>query len=364
MDHQSQTRGRSPSAASQQAPPGINHSPSPARPYSAAEASTSIGLGVVGLDAQQYPQADFNNQFAGNNFLNPQSADLGFDPSQPFTDQLKSDGAFNQSFLTPAANQFGDDFTIFPASSAEQLGTLNQPLFAGDGSQQLGTPDMNAMAHHSPTPPHLLKPEPHQTPSAHASPSFNAGQFSSPGHSRHASLGPEAALMQGQDWSGQQFQVHRRTPSDFSDASSIGQRSPALMGQDTFPEHLEHSPLVRPQDGLYPQELQGMGSFSISDHRNGRSPSHSPAISPRILPQSLPDMNQTNNFVLQGQHNPYMQPAESFPQLATDVSQQAMAPSMSAPTIHIEEAPAAARTGFEGKSMMDADSLTPPARGT
>ena len=374
MDQQqNQARGRSPSASSaHHRPPHISqsHSPSPARPFNPNDAASQahVGLGL-GLEAstQQFPgaQPDFSTYNpASNAFLNP---DVSFDPNQNFTDQLKSDGsAFNQSFLTPQTS-FSEDFTIFPSSS-DQLGTLNTPLFAGGENQ-----DMNAMAapqtHHSPTPPHMLQPEPHQPGSAHHSPSFG---FSSPagGHSRHPSLGPDAALLQGQvDWSAAHFQGHRRTASEFSDASSMGQRSPAMVGQEAFPDHLDHSPMVRAQDAGVFNELHGMGSFSLSDnspHRNGRSPSHSPAISPRIPPQSLPEMGPASSFVPQAPGagfgaQPYMQPAESFPPLATPAGLGSA--TMSAPTITIMRPEEAGRTMFEGKSNMDLGALAPPERG-
>lgn len=378
MDQQqNQARGRSPSAASHQQP-HINQShspsPSPARAFNPNDpASTSnIGLGL-GLDAssqqQQFaaPPQDYSAYNNQANFLAPQSGlgqDLSFDPNQPFTDQLKAEGQFNQSFLTPQAT-FNEDFTIFPTSSAE---AINAPLFVGD-HQQLGSPDMNTMAHHSPTPPHLLKPEPHQSGPLHQSPSFNSHQFSSPRtHSRNASLGPQDALLPGQlDWSSSQFQGHRRTPSEYSDASSVGGHSPNLGSQENFPDHLEHSPMQRPQDtGVY-QELHGISNFSISDqspNHPGRSPSHSPAISPQILPQSLPDMNQQNSFVLQNQQNgygssPYLQPPEAFPSLPSSTEDMQL-PQMSAPTINIDYAPTASTSRFEGKSVMDTDALTPP----
>jgi len=382
MDQQqNQARGRSPSASSAHQQPhhiSQSHSPSPARPFNSNDPTSQANIGLgLGLEAssQQFPgsQPDFSTYNPANNaFLNP---DVSYDPNQNFTDQLKSDGSqFNQSFLAPQA-PFSEDFTIFPSSS-DQLGTLNTPLFAGGDSQ-----DMNAMAapqtHHSPTPPHLLKPDPHQPGSAHHSPSFNAHQFSSPagGHSRHASLGPDAALLQRQvDWSAAQFQGHRRTPSEFSDASSMGHRSPAMVGQETFPDHLDHSPMVRAQDANVYNELHGIGSFSLSDnspHRNGRSPSHSPAISPRILPQALPEMGQASSYVPQAPGagygaQPYMHGAESFPQLPTSAAMgpPAMPAAMSVPNIEIFEAPSAVRSGFEGKSNMDMDALTPPERGT
>lgn len=363
-----QARGRSPSAGAHlQHTPHINHrhSPSPSpRPFHPTDA---LGLGLD-ASSQQLPPDYPSYDDSTNAFLNPQSGlaqDLSFDPSQAFTDQLN----------LAQQPSFTDDFTIFPASAADQQ-LNNAPLFVGDGA----TPDMNAMAtpHHSPTPPHLLQPEPHQPGSAHQSPSFNQHQFSSSPaagrHSRNASLAPEAALLPHQDWSQAQFQGHRRTPSEYSDVSSVGARSPALVGADTFSDQIAHSPMQRPQDaGIY-QELHGIGSFSISDQgppSRGRSPSHSPAISPRILPQSLPDMGQPGGgFMLQAQNNNgfggqhYLQagPPEAFPQLpqSQDGTDADMSQMMSAPTIFIDTVPTAARSGFESKSVMDTDALIPP----
>ncbi|KAK3943263.1 putative transcriptional regulator [Diplogelasinospora grovesii] len=410
MDQQhSQVRGRSVSATSaggenahQQPHIRNGHSPSPARFANPNEvASSSIGLGL-GLDpaaqhfsGEQPDYAAYNNN--ANSYLNNQQLQsfsqpgLG-DPSatfglnQGFTDQLKAEdpsfgaqtqGGYQQDLL--GAN-FGDaDFTIFPPTSGEQQ--FNAPLFVGDG-QQLGSPDANMMAqaNHNSTPPHLLQPEPHQPASANHSPSFNQHHFSSPPgrHSRNVSLGPEAALLPGQiDWSqGPQFQGHRRTPSEYSDVSSVAP-SPNLVSSDNF-ETIDqnHSPMQRPQDAALYQELHGIGSFSISDqgthspNHRGRSPSHSPAISPRILPQQLPDMNQQNSFLLQAQSNSfgpppsYMQQGqqEAFPQLPQDGSEmQGQMPAP--PAINIDFAPTAVRSGFEQPKNLDIDSLTPPERG-
>ncbi len=357
MDPQqhNQIRGRSPSVGAHPHTPHINrmHSPSPSpRAFNHNDvAASTIGLGLD-LDGSSH-QPDFS-AFDGSAspYLTPQpglTQDLAFDAGQPFTDQL--------NLPQPS---FGEDFTIFPASSAEQI---SAPLFIGDG-----IPDMNTMAgspgHHSPTPPHLLKPEPHQ------SPSFNTHQFSSPAgrHSRNASLGPEAALLPHQDWSQSQFQGHRRTPSEYSDVSSVGAHSPALVSSDNFSDQLEHSPMQRPQDAAVYQELHGISSFTISDQspNRGRSPSHSPAISPRILPQSLPEMSQPGSFVLPSQNNgyggqAYMQASEAFPPLVqTSVADMSQMGQMAAPTIYIEAAPVALRTGFEGKPVMDTDALIPP----
>lgn len=378
MDHQDQARGRSLSDAGNRQP-HINHShsPSPARPLdypidpavTAAAASASRSAAGLGLGIDP---STFNNN--GGGFLNPSSTlgqDLTFDPSQSFAEQLvKSDSSqgFNNSYLAPQAT-FNDDFTIFPTSSAEQS---NTPLFGDNSHLNAGTPEMSTMAsqvHHSPTPPHLLHPEPHQPGSAQQSPSFNNQQFSSPAgrHSRHASLGPETALMPGQvDWSGQQFQGHRRTPSEYSE-SSVGAHSPALVSHESFEQHLEHSPMQQPQDAGVYQQLHGISSFSISEQPSSRSPSHSPAISPRILPQTLPEMSQPT-LVLPSQGNPYGQPymnsGEAFPQLPVTGAEMGQMPSMSAPTINIDYAPPAVRPGMMETKTIDADALTLPDRGT
>ena len=403
MDQQN-SRGRSPSATSPaagQPQPHIrnSHSPSPAGFHDPPEgASSSVGLGI-GIEApsQHFTvQPDFSTfDPNGNNFLNPQQSSpfaqppLGdtaasFDLNQDFTQQLKSEdssfasqpqGGYSQSLLGP---NFGDaDFTIFPASSGEQF---NAPLFVGDN--QLGAPSDNMLSspqpHHSPTPPHLLKPE---APSANHSPSFGSqAQFSSSpgGHSRNVSLGPEAALMPGQvDWNQPpqfqgQFHGHRRTPSEYSDVSSVAP-SPHLISSDNFDSvDQSHSPLQQAQDlGLF-NELNGISSFSISDHGThspnqpiGRSPSHSPAISPRIPPQQLPDVNQQHPYLLQPQDGSYtssgpygMQASEAFPSLSQNSN-----PEVQAPIINIDYAPPAVKNAFDSKNM-DADSLTPPERGT
>lgn len=387
MDQQ-QGRGRSPSAAAHQQQPHINqsHSPSPARPYP-AEAS-NIGLGID-LESQAQPFAAGTSDYStynGNNFLDPQQGQsFSGDPSfQSFTAQLEGTNDLNsfaqQQQQVPqhtVANNFQDDFTIFPSTTGEQQ--YGTSLFAGDPglNPALGGPD-NSMAsaqpHHSPTPPHLLNQEPTSAPSAHHSPNFNQHQFAQRprGHSRNASLGVEAALLPGQDWSNvPQFQSHRRSPSEYSDVSSVG-HSPNLIANDSF-DHMDpsHSPMQRPQDPAVLQELHGIGSFTISDR--GRSPSHSPAISPRILPQQqMADVTQhgftlgSNGFVGAPPQQYGLQAPEAFPQLQQtsapgDATQSI--PQLAAPTINIDYAPPPVRSNFDGRSSMDTDALTPPERG-
>ncbi|KAK5652069.1 hypothetical protein OQA88_10845 [Cercophora sp. LCS_1] len=401
MDQQQpQARGRSLSATStggvlphQQPHIKNSHSPSPApfpNPNDAGAPSLGIGLGLVDPSQQQFPttQPDYSaytanaTSFLSNQQPVPQSfqASLAeqsapFDLNQGFTDQLKAEdtsfGAQSDNFqqngnhLTPS---FGDtDFTIFPPTPGEPQ--FNAPLFVTDDQQP--SPGMMAQANHSPTPPHLLNHDPHQPSSAQHSPSFNQHQFPQPvgRHSRNVSLGPQDALMP-REWghSGPQFQGHRRTPSEYSDVSSAAP-SPNLVSSDTFDP--SHSPMQRPQDHALYNELHGIGTFTLSDHgahspnhHASRSPSHSPAISPRILPQQLPEVQigQQSPFLNSSYGpGPYLQhPQEAFPQLPQDAHDMQGMPAP--PSINIDFAPTAVRTGFEHKSL-DIDSLTPPERG-
>ncbi|KAK4235126.1 hypothetical protein C8A03DRAFT_37044 [Achaetomium macrosporum] len=417
QQHTSQARGRSPSAAASSGG-GIRnaHSPSPARfpnPNEAGASSIGLGVSLVDPSIQQFrvSQPDFsaydantggflsNQQLAPQPFSQPDlagsSAVPAFDLTQNFADEVKADPSFggpSPASFPPQSQQqqqanllaptFGDgDFTIFPPTPGEPQAYT--PLFGSDSQQQLSVPDSNMMAqaNHNPTPPHLMNPDAHQPGSANHSPHFNHHQFSSPParHSRNVSLGPEAALLPGQiDWThaGPQFQGHRRTPSEYSDVSSAAP-SPHLVSSDNF-DHLDqsHSPMQRPQDAALYRELHGIGSFSISDtgthtpSHGGRSPSHSPAISPRILPQQLPDMSQQGNFLLPAQNNgfgssPYLQaPQEAFPPLPQENPELQPGTTMPAPpSINIDFAPTAARSGFEQPKSLDVDSLTPPERG-
>lgn len=381
------SRGRSPSTGHQQ-PHHIKNSasPSPARPFNPTD-SANIGLGID-LDSssgQQFGAQDFSTfNSGGANFLDPQHQSFVGDASfRSYTPQLNNNddlpsfaqqqqGGLNPQQTLPTDFQ-NTDFTIFPPTTGEQFGA---PLFAGDpGLQSLGSPDNNmasAQSHHSPTPPHLLHPEPpsaHHSPSFIQSPSFNQQQFIPPGrHSRNTSLGPEAALLPGQEWSNAQFRTHRRTPSEYSDVSSVAGHSPNLGVNDSF-DHGDpsHSPMQRPQDPSIIQELHGIGSFTLSDR--GRSPSHSPAISPRIPPQPMPDMSQpgftlASNGYVGAPPQPYgLQAPEAFPTLPPTSEPSQPMPQLAAPTINIDYAPPPVRSNFEGRSSMDTDALTPPERG-
>ncbi|OTB05984.1 hypothetical protein M426DRAFT_21409 [Hypoxylon sp. CI-4A] len=375
-------RGRSPSAGNQQPHIRNSHSPSP-HPYQSPDQSIGLGIGIDPSSASpQFNSSDFNtydNSNANAQFLNtsqpqPFADTSAFDLNQGYSQSLTSQpqGAFSQNLLAADFNSAGD-FSLFPTTQGDQF---NTPLFndlTQTHAQSLDPNDLTNMTspqtHHSPTPPHLLNPDPS---SAHQSPSFNQHQFSSPGHSRHASLGPEAALMQGHlDWSQPQFQGHRRTPSEYSDASSAAP-SPNLTGYDSF-DHpdLRHSPMQQPQE--FHDGVIGLNNFSIANsNQNSRSPSHSPAISPRILPQQMPDGNQQNPGMMlnTGYPNPQnmgypIQGMEEFPSLSQEgVIDPSIAQPMAPPSINIDFAPNSRQNSFEpAKPPMDAQSLTPPERG-
>ncbi|ROT39819.1 transcriptional regulator prz1 [Sodiomyces alkalinus F11] len=382
MDQEAHQRGRALSAGHQRQP-HLRQSPSPSPGQFPPTNETNAILGL-GLDQCTAPSqsADFTSFNGANDFLDGQqhhnhNHNQAF--AHPSLQGPSNSTAFaanqNQSgFLDPNFAS-GADFSLFPGGSN---GSCNDPTADHFSSplfdQSFGSDDMTSMTipptHHSSAPSHLLNPD------AHHSPSFNQHQFSSPsggGHSRHASLGPEAALLPSQlnEWSQPQFQSHRRSPSAHSEVSSAA-HSPNLVGSDTFDPVDHHSPLQQPSDPALYSQIQGFDNFTISDPTHSspnlpsRSPSHSPIVSPRILPESVPEIHQQlPNFSGMGNQNAGytgLQAHEAFPSF----QQHGGGPDMSqvAPSINIEFAPTAKQNAFEpSKTPIDQDSLTPPERG-
>ena len=383
MDQQyTDARGRSPSAAStgggqihdqqQQQPHIRNHSPSPAPyPNSNDGVNTGLGLGLTTIDipVSQPFQPDFS--YGGSNPFQQQHSPFsqpGLDFNQGYTNtQDNSFGGLSQAAYSPnlMASNFGnEDYSLFPTTTSG--GQFNGSLYITD-NQSLNNSDPNMLAQvsHSPEPPHLLSPEMN-------SPAFAQGRFPMPTgrHSRNASLGPEAALLPGQDWSHMpQFQGHRRSASELSDVSSVA-HSPNLGGLDGFdPIENNHSPLQGPQADVLFNQLNGISNFSLDDHI-GRSPSHSPAVSPRIPPQQSPDendANQPNHFMLHTPANSFGPPAtympqqEAFPQLSLEDASgmQAQQPMPAPPAINIDFAPD--KNGLEqSNNNLDNNSLGLP----
>jgi len=416
--------GSSPSGGYQQLHLNQSHSPA-AQPHRDNLNPVDLGLGLEpGLPGnsnsnnQQYPNSNYSSNISGfDNSAFLQSQQQG----QRYNQQPLQQPDFNQQFKQENLQQQSSPFAPQPTSFSQDLldvnnfnqgdfslystpggqGDLIDPTFyMNDPSQQASNQsinpadlmsDMASPQAHTPTPPQMLQPDTQQASSAHQSPSFNQNQFSrSPGHSRHASLGPESAAYSNAhlptDWSMMppQFTTHRRSPSEYSDVSvSSAAPSPNLGHHDTF-DHVDqhHSPLVNPQDaGLYPDAL-GIGSFSLSDPsvhgaspRRGMSPAHTPSISPRLGPQQqVPAIPQhQNNFMLNmGMSNNGFQQQpmsyngqDQFPQMNRNGSlEMGQAQQMVPPEINVEFAPASRQNSFEPpKPSLDQDALTPPERG-
>lgn len=349
---------------------------------------------------QGYPQASMENVYNQSQTYNPQN-DFNqytqenipnYTPEQAYRENAMNANNFgavdykqNFDMYNSAAQNTQFDPSYFVNETLQQ--NLSQSVNPQDLLSDISSP-LSQTAH---TPPHMLGPEAAQIGSARQSPAFNQNQFTrSPGHSRHASLGPESAAFPNAqipaDWSGMmpsQFTAHRRSPSEFSDVSSIAP-SPGLQQHETF-DDLRHSPLMNPQDsGMYADGL-GIGTFSISDPSlnqasgsiHGGSPAHTPAMSPRIGAQQPAPLIAQNEFLLNFGINPGAQVfntqynenenriehrfMERNPSAKMGQAQQ-----MVPPQIEIEFAPASRQNSFEPPlpARIDQDGLLPPERGT
>lgn len=386
---QQDIRGRSRSTDRPLAHISQAHSPSPG-PYVANEPSGSFAIDLNQHQRQLMPTSYDN--FGGTNFLGPQQDPYDqsgvsnpnfFDPSAGFGQNqsgavvepvLSYNNQAQSSFLLPNLNE--GDFSLFPPAGGQQ-DQLNAPLFE---HSTLSPNDVNNTV---PSPQNYQSPpSPHLQPgSAHHSPSLGRQQFSSPSvaHSRNASLGPEAALLSNQlgEWNQPQFQAHRRSPSDYSDVSSVSP-SPQFVNSDNFDgDAAGHSPLQRASDGSLYQEVLGIGTFTLSEgqgHRpdqHGRSPSHSPAMSPHITPQQAPEMDQ-QGFGLSAGETAFSAAAGYADYQLHDISYSDMQDVTGAemshlitPAINIDFAPNNGKSNnFDApKPRIDQDSLTPPDRG-
>ncbi len=242
--------------------------------------------------------------------------------------------------------------------------------------------NMSSPQNMMPTPPNLMPPD--QNSSNHGSPQPNQGQFYSPHHSRHASasLDPSAAMAQVQshgDWTGftgEQFQTHRRAPSEHSDFSSSVAPSPLLPQQDSFENYDQPSPMLNPQqDNPIYHDALGIGQFSISDpQQQHQSPRHSPYVSPRMSPRPgygmPPDQFQlSQDFNGRPGADVYPSPNDttSFAQFQHRLSSVDMgqAAQMTPPEISVDLAPPSIPSNFVPlRPENDLDQLSPPARGT
>ncbi|KAL8953546.1 MAG: hypothetical protein Q9222_000604 [Ikaeria aurantiellina] len=431
-----QHRGRSLSAG-RQSTHDIRHSPSP-HPFQGYNPSLSINSSVsnpafdslsfspndnspVGHDVQYSLPASFLD----NSLQPPPYQQQHVLPSNDFGD-LDQKHSYQQDNSAPDIHRASSPSHLNlqqanPHFNADLLATNNESNFANFEQQHnfaskpghgldttfLLDPQLDMQVQHQsinpadimsnisspqnlmPTPPNFMAPD--QTSSSnHTSPQPNQGQFYSPNHSRHpsASLDPSAALKQAQsrgDWagfSGEQFQTHRRAPSEHSDFSSSVAPSPLLPQHDSFDNFDQPSPMLNPQqDNQMYHDALGIGQFSISDpqqqHQERRiSPGHSPYVSPRMsphpgfgMPQDQFQLTQDmqNNF--NGHPGPDMYPSPNdtpFPQFQHRMSSGDMgqAAQMAPPEISVDLAPPSVPSNFEPmRPENDIDALSPPTRG-
>ena len=421
MDLQQQ-RGRSPSVG---ATPGqrIRH---PSSPHHLQDPASNIDIHNSGANltsqtfAQGVPSANGNGGGQYNissSYLNPTAPQTHFSqpvlPSNDFGDQpfgqTYTQEGLNTRNLAQGSNQLNaqsnqqypsdllnvnQDFNGFTQQSEggnkparfDNAFALDPQLQGNAQAQDQSINPADIMSNMSspqvmhPTPPGLLAPNAHS--SEPTSPFSNPGQHWSPNHSRQASLDPTMAYMNGQqtDWTrmlgGQQFQTHRRAPSEYSDVSSSVAPSPHIAQPEAFDNYDQsRSPLVRPQsenqgytDGL------GIENFSIADPQPGASPRHSPFVSPMISPQpglgpaqdhSFMPLEAKNGFSGNPATKAFPPQAEQFPQFppekqlpSNDYGQGPMVPP---PEINVELAPPSNQRPFDHPRFDgDVDALSPP----
>lgn len=353
------------------------------------------------------PGSHYEHQVLDNNGFNPQSLSQNFSRHSMTTDLHSSPGLglppstqqFSPDLLDPnAPNGFGDfaqDLTGKSTPHFENPFLVGSDLSGGMQPQQQSINPADIMSNMSspqnliPTPPNLIPPESHSP--RQGSPAPAQGQLYSPNHSRNASLDPSSAIFphgpQHNDWTGmfhqQQFQTHRRAPSEHSDVSSSVAPSPFLSQNEGFEYDQNPSPMIhaQPDNSLFPERL-GMEQFSLSDsqqqpQQQRMSPAHSPYGSPHISPQTGLGIIQENNFMLSpdiqnnfsGGPGPdiYTDPSNTIPSFNTrhgsgDMGQAGnMRPP---PEIKLDLAPSTKQSTMEPpRSENDCEGLTPPDRG-
>lgn len=301
---------------------------------------------------------------------------LGLGSGNPYTDFEQ-----HHSFNTKQGQNLDNTFLLDPQLDMQ---VQHRSVNPAEIMSNMSSPQ-NMM----PTPPNLMPPD-GSSSSNHGSPQPNQGQFSSPNHSRHAStsLGPSAALGQGQshgEWTGftgEQFQTHRRAPSEHSDLSNSVAPSPLLPHHDSFDTFDQPSPMLNPQpDNQMYHDALGIGQFSISDtkqqHQEQRfSPGHSPYVSPRMTPhpgygfpqdQFQLSQDMQNNFNGRAGPDIYPNPGDSsFVRFQHRLSSGDMgqAAQMTPPEISVDLAPPSVPSNFEPlRPEGDFDALSPPVRG-
>ena len=317
-----QSRGRSPSQGNR------SRGPSP-HPYQEHVAGVDPSVQQALTAGKFNTSPHFNNPFP---YQDPQYNQAAFQDNQlQYNPEYMYQGQMPQEYA----------YTLDPNYNTNQQSNINPADLS-----KMSTPQ----DHQSPS---LLSPEGHSSPGPQpGSPASTNGQYYTPQHSRHTSLDPASAYA---DFTGNNFQQHRRAPSDHSDTSAT--HSPYLAQaelHDTIESN--HSPyLAATQPDT--SNTFGMDSFSIGDNQY-----RSPRLIPQMEGQGLGV--QQGILLSQGMPQPevYTTQAEQYghmrnQSLASDLGQ---ADQFAPPTINIEPAPVSRQQSFGPQGEMFEGALSPP----
>ncbi|KIX05065.1 uncharacterized protein Z518_05937 [Rhinocladiella mackenziei CBS 650.93] len=359
------TRGRSPSRGNAQ---HISPQPSP----------NHIPTTVPGVDPsvrQALTTGKFNTSSAFNNpFLDPQQqsgglqpnpADGNFYPNSQYTQSVFSESQFGGPNLDPS---FSDNNFMYQGENMPNEFTQTYSLnntYDMNPQNNINPAELSKVSSPQDHPsPNLYPPENHS--SQPGSPASTNGQFYTPQHSRHASLDPSSAY--GENYSGINFQQHRRAPSDHSEISSAA-HSPFLAHAELHePGDLNHSPFLPAQPDT--SNAFGMESFSLGEQASYRSP--------RLMPhmegnQSGLGLNQQDLTLSQPMGIPvpdvYASQPPNYPPVVPSnhmrntsvVSEIGQADQFEPPTINIEPAPVSRQQSFGPQGEGTEGALSPPS---
>lgn len=314
----------------------------------------------------------FNNPFLDSQ----QQGGLQSDPTEPryyssnqFPQDIFPENQFGGQNLDPS---YSDNYFLYQAENMpnefDQTYSLNNPYDLNSLNNNINPADLNKAPspqdHQSPS---LYPPE--TLPSQPASPaSTNGQQFYTPQHSRHASLDPSSAY--GENFSGINFQQHRRAPSDHSEISSAT-HSPYIGHAELHdPVELNHSPLFPAQPDT--SNAFGMESFSLAEQASYRSPRLMPHMDTSLQLQGL-GLNQDISLTQPMRMSvPEMYPTQSaaYPPVVPSnhlrntsvVSEIGRADQFEPPTINIEPAaPVSRQQSFGPQAEGTEGALSPPS---
>lgn len=270
------------------------------------------------LQGGKFNTTHFNNPFQ---YQNPTYNQTAFQDNQL---------EYNQEFMYQ--NQMSQDwqqnYALDPTYSMSQSNVNPADLSKVSTPQDHQSPNLLSPDHSSPG------PQP-------GSPASTNGQFYTPQHSRHTSLDPASAYG---EFTGANFQQHRRAPSDHSDVSSANHSPYLAQAELNEPLDPSHSPFLAAQQDT--NNTFGMDQFSIGEV---------PYRSPRLMP------------TMEGlgvQQEMMMPPPEVYTTQPDHIRGQSLdmgqADQFAPPTINIEPAPVSRQQSFgpQGENLEGA--LSPP----